>query len=203
MEDGPWRLDDRMPPFLSRRRKPHNTPVLGSRNSITTKHAMLACPMGGCRCSTRSPWRKYIRCCVATRSISRCRGWPPFPSGLDQRHGVGPHRHAHPRVLISRHGLGRNRLLVSRRPLYRMIAAEWLDPDWEDALVVENSYYREVHFYCESREGFDRAHSRRIVYGVRSVLTGSRRSVPGAAPGGNGFRLATGWKSKSGIRRAD
>jgi hypothetical protein len=36
--------------------------------------------------------------------------------------------------------------------LYRMIAAEWLGPDWEDALIVENTYYREEHRYCETLE---------------------------------------------------
>jgi hypothetical protein len=38
--------------------------------------------------------------------------------------------------------------------LYRTISAEWLGADWEDNLKVSNGYYREVHFYCESREGF-------------------------------------------------
>jgi hypothetical protein len=37
--------------------------------------------------------------------------------------------------------------------LYRMIAAEWLGPDWEDGLRVCNEYYREEHRYCESEEG--------------------------------------------------
>jgi hypothetical protein len=37
--------------------------------------------------------------------------------------------------------------------LYRMIAAEWLGPDWEDALSVWIDYYREVHHYCEAEEG--------------------------------------------------
>jgi hypothetical protein len=37
--------------------------------------------------------------------------------------------------------------------LYRRIAAEWLGPDWEDRLTVENEYYREEHWYCEEEEG--------------------------------------------------
>ena len=35
--------------------------------------------------------------------------------------------------------------------LYRMIAAEWLGPDWEDALSVSDDYYREEHRYCEDQ----------------------------------------------------
>ena len=37
--------------------------------------------------------------------------------------------------------------------LYRMIAAEWLGPDWEDALEVSKEYYREEHRYCEAERG--------------------------------------------------
>jgi hypothetical protein len=37
--------------------------------------------------------------------------------------------------------------------LYLRIAAEWLGPDWEDALNVRNDYYWEVHHYCEAEEG--------------------------------------------------
>lgn len=37
--------------------------------------------------------------------------------------------------------------------LYRMIAADWLGPDWEDALNVWNDYYREEHRYCEAEDG--------------------------------------------------
>jgi hypothetical protein len=37
--------------------------------------------------------------------------------------------------------------------LYRMIAAEWLGPDWEDDLYVEKEYYRKEHRYCETEEG--------------------------------------------------
>ncbi len=37
--------------------------------------------------------------------------------------------------------------------LYRMLAADWLGPDWEDRLVVTHEYYREVHYYCECEEG--------------------------------------------------
>jgi len=28
--------------------------------------------------------------------------------------------------------------------------AEWLGSHWEDALIVENCYYREEHHYCET-----------------------------------------------------
>lgn len=38
--------------------------------------------------------------------------------------------------------------------LFRAICAEWLGPDWEDDLEVSNGHYREVHYYCESDEGF-------------------------------------------------
>jgi hypothetical protein len=37
--------------------------------------------------------------------------------------------------------------------LYRMIAAEWLGPDWENALSVWNDYYRKEHRYSEAEEG--------------------------------------------------
>jgi hypothetical protein len=37
--------------------------------------------------------------------------------------------------------------------LYRMIAAEWLGPNWEDELCVWKESYREEHRYCESEEG--------------------------------------------------
>jgi hypothetical protein len=39
--------------------------------------------------------------------------------------------------------------------LYRMIADEWLGPDWEDALNVSRGYYWEAHHYCTSEEGFE------------------------------------------------
>jgi hypothetical protein len=34
--------------------------------------------------------------------------------------------------------------------LYRMIAAEWLGPEWEDELRVEEEIHREEHRYCEA-----------------------------------------------------
>jgi hypothetical protein len=37
--------------------------------------------------------------------------------------------------------------------LYRRIGAEWLGPDWEDALSVSKDYYWEEHRYCEAEEG--------------------------------------------------
>jgi hypothetical protein len=39
--------------------------------------------------------------------------------------------------------------------LYRMIAAEWLGPTWEDEthVSVSEETYREEHRYCESEEG--------------------------------------------------
>ncbi len=37
--------------------------------------------------------------------------------------------------------------------LYRMLAAEWLGPGWEDGLDVWKEFYREEHRYCESEEG--------------------------------------------------
>jgi hypothetical protein len=39
--------------------------------------------------------------------------------------------------------------------LYRMISAEWLDPNWEDDLHVSNTYHWEEHRYCESAAGFE------------------------------------------------
>lgn len=38
--------------------------------------------------------------------------------------------------------------------LYRMIAAEWLGPDWEAALCTESCSSWEEHRYCEALEGF-------------------------------------------------
>ena len=38
--------------------------------------------------------------------------------------------------------------------LYRMIASEWLGPDWEDDLNVEKGEYWEEHRYCTSEAGF-------------------------------------------------
>ncbi len=32
--------------------------------------------------------------------------------------------------------------------------AEWLGQDWEDELDVTKPRFREVHFYCDSEEGF-------------------------------------------------
>jgi hypothetical protein len=37
--------------------------------------------------------------------------------------------------------------------LYRMIAAEWLGPDWENELSVWKESYREEHRYSEAKEG--------------------------------------------------
>jgi hypothetical protein len=36
--------------------------------------------------------------------------------------------------------------------LYRMLAAEWLGPAWEDAIHVRKETYREEHRYCETEE---------------------------------------------------
>jgi hypothetical protein len=61
--------------------------------------------------------------------------------------------------------------------LYRMIAAEWLGPDWEDNLLVEKEYYREEHRYCEAEEGFrgvvqELADEGRVVQASRVVSIG-------------------------------
>ncbi len=37
--------------------------------------------------------------------------------------------------------------------LYRMLAAEWLGPAWEDEIHVSKESYREEHRYCETEEG--------------------------------------------------
>jgi hypothetical protein len=41
--------------------------------------------------------------------------------------------------------------------LYRMIAAEWLGPAWEDEIHVNMESYREEHRYCETEEGLQAA----------------------------------------------
>ena len=51
--------------------------------------------------------------------------------------------------------MGQNRLFPRWAQLYRLIAAEWLGPDWEDDLSVSSGYYWEEHYYCEAREGFE------------------------------------------------
>jgi hypothetical protein len=40
--------------------------------------------------------------------------------------------------------------------LYRMLAATWLGPNWEDGLHVHKEHYWEEHHYCESVAGFRR-----------------------------------------------
>ena len=53
--------------------------------------------------------------------------------------------------------------------LYRKISAEWLGRDWEDDLVVSNGYYWEVHYYCETEDGFEEVESKHEAVGkVRS-----------------------------------
>lgn len=42
---------------------------------------------------------------------------------------------------------------VDGAKLYRMVSAEIFGGDWEDGLVVEDSYYREEHRYCASDAG--------------------------------------------------
>ena len=59
--------------------------------------------------------------------------------------------------------------------LYRMISAEWLGPDWEDALVVSHGYYWEEHHYSESDEGFERVVQEHIAKGD---VVRTRRVVP-------------------------
>jgi hypothetical protein len=53
--------------------------------------------------------------------------------------------------------LGRIDFTPAGAALYRTTAAEWLGPDWEDALVVARGYFWEEHHYCETEtdEGFD------------------------------------------------
>jgi hypothetical protein len=59
--------------------------------------------------------------------------------------------------------------------LYRRIAAEWLGPDWEDALNVSNEYYWEEHRYCESEEGLQGLVEE---HAVRGTVVRARKLVP-------------------------
>ncbi len=45
--------------------------------------------------------------------------------------------------------------MPSGAALYRMLAAEWLGPTWEDEIqvCVSTETYREEHRYCETEEG--------------------------------------------------
>jgi hypothetical protein len=71
--------------------------------------------------------------------------------------------------------LGEIDFTPSGATLYRMIAAEWLGPDWEDDLRVWHDYYREEHRYCEAEEGL-----RGIVegYTARGEVVRSSKLVP-------------------------
>jgi hypothetical protein len=51
--------------------------------------------------------------------------------------------------------------------LYRMIAAEWLGLDWEDALLVSRGYYWEEHRYCAAEEGFEGVTEEHVAKGAR------------------------------------
>jgi hypothetical protein len=59
--------------------------------------------------------------------------------------------------------------------LYRMIQAERLGPDWEDALHVSREYYWEEHCYSTSEEGFERVVQEHI---ARGVVVQASRVVP-------------------------
>jgi hypothetical protein len=59
-------------------------------------------------------------------------------------------------VLVPREtrcGLGEIDFTPAGAGLYRMIAAEYLGPDWEDDVSVSKEHYREEHRYCETEEG--------------------------------------------------
>jgi hypothetical protein len=51
--------------------------------------------------------------------------------------------------------LGRIDFTLAGAALYRTTSAEWLGPDWEDALVVARGYSWEEHHYGQTDEGFD------------------------------------------------
>jgi hypothetical protein len=42
---------------------------------------------------------------------------------------------------------------VAGAQLYRMVSAEIFGPNWEDGLIVEDTYYREEHHYCATQAG--------------------------------------------------
>jgi hypothetical protein len=59
--------------------------------------------------------------------------------------------------------------------LYRMISAEWLGPDWEDALSVWNVYYRELHLYSVTEKylpGYSGAEQGEVVLESKLVPIG-------------------------------
>src|SRR5262249_17010376 len=59
--------------------------------------------------------------------------------------------------------------------LYRMIAAEWLGPDWEDNLDVSKETYREEHRYCETQQGLQDIEQE---YAARGELVRASKLVP-------------------------
>lgn len=59
--------------------------------------------------------------------------------------------------------------------LYQMISAEWLGPDWEDALCVSRRYYREEHHYSKAEEIFEAVMQEHFAEGD-AIL--ARRIVP-------------------------
>ncbi len=67
---------------------------------------------------------------------------------------------------------------VEGAQLYRMVSAEILGPEWEDGLAVEDTYYREEHRYCTTKEGLatvlqEYSESHETPKSVRTVPIGS------------------------------
>ncbi len=59
--------------------------------------------------------------------------------------------------------------------LYRMLAADWLGPDWEDGILVSHDYFQEVHFYSECEDVLNSAARRE---GIREDAVRARRVIP-------------------------
>jgi hypothetical protein len=64
---------------------------------------------------------------------------------------------------------------VSGAELYRMLSTEILGLCWEDCLSVENSYYREEHYYCATEAGLIPVPH---AYGMSKRTPSSNRIVP-------------------------
>lgn len=58
--------------------------------------------------------------------------------------------------------------------LYQMTAKEFLGPDWDAGIILEQECYRKEHRYCETEEGIEKARQDYLAHGenvLRTVVT--------------------------------
>jgi hypothetical protein len=157
MEGGPYRLDDRMPPYLScGLARQCDGATLTQEEYREARDACL-----------RNGWLRVLNK-DTVEEVHSLMHRDPVHLALPRTAELCSEGRTYNEALWPLHGQiaipsppgarwGEIDFSPTGAQLYRMIAAEWLGPDWEDDLAVENGYYREIHFYCESREVFDRA----------------------------------------------